>query len=586
MLVLAGRAVAAEHRLALVIGNNHYVSLTPDQQLSKAGNDARAVARTLEGMGFEVILKLDANRAETLQAVRTFAARIEAGDSAFFFFAGHGVQIGGNNFLLPADVEIPAEGSQQIQQLADQAIELHDLLARIQDRNAKFTMAVIDACRDNPFPQTVVTRGLVRSRGLAAPAQQTPDGLYVVYSAGANEQAIDSLGEQDSDPNSVFTREFVKILRQPGLTADQAIKKAREQVRAAARSVGRQQNPAIYDQTHGDFYFIPPGMAAGGAAAPAIAPPAGADAQACQALRAAGASPTAFDEYLRQFPQGGCASYARIQAAALRPAGTVAVASSLSAARRGGEVFRDRADFPEMVVIPAGRFMMGASPDDAERYREEEPRHPVSVAGFALARGDVTFAQWEACVADGGCNGYRPPGAGAGSLDRPVINVGWEDARAYVAWLNARLGEGRGGAGPYRLPTEAEWEYAARAGTATSRWWGNEIGLAKANCLQCGGEWNGTRGSSPVGTFPANPFGLWDMLGNVWQWTEDCWTESYQAAAAEDGRAARAGSCDQRVVRGGSWHSAPRSVRLTHRFSQPESAREPTVGFRVARDLP
>ena len=206
-----------------------------------------------------------------------------------------------------------------------------------------------------------------------------------------------------------------------------------------------------------------------------------------------------------------------------------------------------------------------------------EPVHRVTVPAFKLGKYEVTFAQWDACVADGGCGGYRPYDIKYGRGNRPVINVSWDDAQLFIDWLNARTG------GHYRLPTEAEWEYAARAGTTTRYSWGDDIGRNRANCHGnfCGDSY---RNTAPVGSFPANAWGLHDMNGNVWEWVQDCWNGSY-AGAPSDGSAWTSGDCSLRVLRGGSWRYSPRDLRSAYRFRQgSRSDRVRDRGFRLAQD--
>lgn len=241
--------------------------------------------------------------------------------------------------------------------------------------------------------------------------------------------------------------------------------------------------------------------------------------------------------------------------------------------------FRDCKDCPEMVWLPSGSFTMGsAKPDDA-RISDEAPPHPVTIAyRLAMARHPVTYAQWDACVADGGCRRYRPDDLGWGRGDRPVVMVNWDDAKAYVAWLAQRTKQ------PYRLPSEAEWEYAARAGTSTSRYWGDEIGSNQANCDGCGSEWDGKM-TAPVGSFAPNPWGLHDMLGNVWQWVEDCYREDYRTAP-NNGRPVwlfNQGCSTGRVMRGGAWLFKPRFVRAAQRMRNDPLTRYNIIGFRVVR---
>ena len=243
-----------------------------------------------------------------------------------------------------------------------------------------------------------------------------------------------------------------------------------------------------------------------------------------------------------------------------------------------GETFRDCALCPAMVVLPAGGFDMGSPPDEVGRAADEGPVHRVEIARpFALGRYEVTFAEWDACVAAGGCR-YRPDDNGWGRGDRPVINVSWHDAREYTDWLSKLTGQ------PYRLPSEAEWEYAARAGTTTARPWGVEIGDGQANCHGCGGDWDGAR-TAPVGSFAANGFGLHDMLGNVWEDTADCWHGDYRGAPP-DGSAWQTGDCQRRVMRGGGWAVRPSYVRSANRHGGYADRRDSAYGgFRVARAI-
>ena len=231
---------------------------------------------------------------------------------------------------------------------------------------------------------------------------------------------------------------------------------------------------------------------------------------------------------------------------------------------------------PQMVVIPAGRFEMGCGdeycPDD------ELPLHDVRIPRpFALSRHEVTFAEWDACAAAGGCGGHRPGDEGWGRGNRPVIRVSWNDARAYASWLSGETGR------RYRLPSESEWEYAARAGTVTKYSWGHEVGRSRANCDGCGSRWDDDR-TAPVGSFAPNAFGLYDMHGNVREWVEDCWNGSY-AGAPTDGGAWLRGDCERRVLRGGSWNNSPRGLRAAYRDWYAPDYRYIYFGFRVARTL-
>ena len=228
----------------------------------------------------------------------------------------------------------------------------------------------------------------------------------------------------------------------------------------------------------------------------------------------------------------------------------------------------------EMISIPAGNFRMGDL--SGKFFSRESPVHIVTVPAFRLGKHEVKFAQWDACVADGGCNGYSPDDRGFGRGDWPVIDVSWDDVQSFIDWLNEKTG------GNYRLPTEAEWEYAARAGTATKYSWGNDIGSNRANCDDnCGDSWDFT---APIGSFPANPWGLHDMHGNVWEWVQDCWNDDYDGAPT-DSSAWKSGDCELRVVRGGSWDSRPIDLRSSYRGKSGSAwGGAGAFGFRLAQD--
>ena len=229
---------------------------------------------------------------------------------------------------------------------------------------------------------------------------------------------------------------------------------------------------------------------------------------------------------------------------------------------------------PKLVVVPSGSYWMGSERGGSD----EQPVHRVTFERpFAVGVYEVTFGEWDACVLGGGCGGYWPDDEGRGRGRRPVVNVSWDDAKAYVGWLSEKTGE------EYRLLSESEWEYVARAGTRTAYWWGNEIGENRANCLDCGSRWDGEQ-TVPVGWFSANAFGLHDVHGNVWEWVEDCWNESYRGAPT-DGSAWESGSCYRRVLRGGSWLSLPRYLRSAYRSWDSTGLRFNYLGFRIARTL-
>jgi formylglycine-generating enzyme required for sulfatase activity len=244
-----------------------------------------------------------------------------------------------------------------------------------------------------------------------------------------------------------------------------------------------------------------------------------------------------------------------------------------------GRTFRDCSDCPEMVVVPAGTFMMGS----ADGVANEKPVHEVTIRQpFAVGKYEVTFAEWEACVAGGGCMSNKSPNDERwGKGRRPVINVSWNDAKEYVSWLSRKTGQS------YRLLTEAEWEYAARARSTSAYAWDDNIGTGNANCDGCGSQWDNKQ-TAPVGSFAPNAFGLHDMHGNVFEWCEDNWHNDYTGNTGNppaDASVWRGGDDSVRVLRGGSWSNRPQSLRSAVRFGNRPGVRYDYVGFRVARTL-
>jgi formylglycine-generating enzyme required for sulfatase activity len=241
-----------------------------------------------------------------------------------------------------------------------------------------------------------------------------------------------------------------------------------------------------------------------------------------------------------------------------------------------GQSFKDCAtDCPEMVVIPAGSFTMGSSQDEPGHQLTEGPQHNVMIAKpFAVSKFEVTFAGWDACAAHGDCIAHVDD-HGWGRDRRPVINVSWDDAQRYVTWLSKITGK------TYRLLTEAEYEYAARAGTQTAYPWGDDLGSNNANCAGCGSRWDASQ-TAPVGSFAPNRFGLYDMVGNVWEWVQDCLHEDYNRAPV-DGSAWMTGDCGHHRLRGGSWASVADEIRSANRARSATADQLSIISFRVGR---
>ncbi len=273
--------------------------------------------------------------------------------------------------------------------------------------------------------------------------------------------------------------------------------------------------------------------------------------------------------------------------------------------------FTECTDCPTMVAIPAGRFVMGSPTSEPGHFDSEGPQHIVSVGAFALAKYPVTDQQFRDFLE---ATGYQPkpcntllgttwntPAKGRAYSPSvteprqwPAVCLDWHDAGAYIGWINALVRMAHpaihyADGGPYRLPSEAEWEYAARAGTTSARWWGSGIGQDNANCNGCGSPYDYSV-LAPVESFKPNPFGLYGMLGNVWEWTADCWHKDYLGAPSDGRPWIKGGDCGKRAIRGGSFDNTPIFIRSAVRSAGAPDGGEldysSYAGFRVARDLP
>ena len=406
------------------------------------------------------------------QVINEFSQKVSGGGVGVFFFAGHGMQINNQNFLLPVDFELPNDAND----VADQSVSLQSIQDKLADAKARFTLLVIDACRDNPLPKKA-GRGLSTARGLAAPS--APNGQVVLFSAGAHQQALDKLSDDDNNPNGLFTREFIPLIAAPGLSVTDALKRVRTSVTSKAKAIGHEQNPALYDQTDGDFFFVAGSTPANTKAATPNETiqridPMAIELSFWESIKGSENSDD-FRAYLNKYPVGQFIELAQ---------------SRLRRAMNSGDKARSNAskedcpDCPEMVDIPPGEFLMGAARNEVDSGDIERPRHTVKIqTSFAASRFEITVRQFTAFIdatghkAEGSCNvwsgsnwenqpgkSWRDPGF-AQSGTHPVVCVSWNDARAYTSWLSRLTGK------HYRLPTESEWEYMARGGTRTSRFW-------------------------------------------------------------------------------------------------------------------
>jgi formylglycine-generating enzyme required for sulfatase activity len=594
----------AEKRVALVVGNNRYANLSDREQLQKAVSDAQAVGRALREIKFDdVIVGENLGRQAFVDKLDELTGKLSPGDTAFFFFSGHGVVLDGVNYVLPADVPDVAAG--QITRLKGAALAEDYITSELLRSGARVAVVVLDACRNNPFARGG-TKGPGAEKGLQP--RDPPSGVFTLYAAGRNEAALDRLYDGDRDPNGVFTRALLPALRRPGLDLTGIAIDVKEQVTRLASSVRHEQHPAYYDGTSGGRIYLaglPPVNNGGGAVTPQPGPTAD---QVVWGYLKDSKDPEKIARFIEDFPLSPLRRDAeRLRASLLAPvnrpqpddpcAGPVTVsfssrcAAPLAAAQERAlkqrDSFRECEKCPEMVVVPAGSFTMGSPESEKEREKDEGPQHRVTFnRPFAVGKFAVTFKEWDACAADGGCNGYRPNDEGWGRGRQPVINVSWDDAKNYVAWLSRKTGK------TYRLLSEAEREYVTRADTNTPFWWGGSISTQQANYdgNYTYGGYGGPKGeyrqsALPVDSFQANSWGLYQVHGNVWEWAEDCYHDSYRGAPT-DGSAWTSGDCSSRIVRGGSWVNFPGVLRAAYRIRSSTVNRSNNFSFRVGRTLP
>ncbi len=586
---LKRRDTTASRRVALVIGNAAYAHAT---LLRNPPNDAEAISASLGRLGFTVTRLDDAGKAELEKGLQAFMSAASGSEIALVFYAGHGMEVDQRNFLVPVDARLANADDVEFE-----AVSLA-LVMRAVGRAAGLGLVILDACRDNPFVTAMQRRGSTRAIGRGLARVEPTGETLVAYAAKEGTQAADGEGR-----NSPYTTALLRYLEEPGLEVGLMFRRVRDAVLAAT---GGSQEPFTYGSLSSAGVYLK-------AASSPIQPPAptapavddgdsdrvraerlAAEREFWQSIKAS-TNPADFTAYLEQYRGGMFEALARNRLRELEASPAPVEPQQQAEPQKQeqarpelepGTVFRDCDECPQMVVVPAGSFGMGSPLGEAGRGDNEGPVHRVTFdRPFAVGVYEVTFREWDACVAGGGCNGYRPDDEGWGRGDRPVINVSWDDAQAYVRWLSRETGEG------YRLLSESEWEYVARAGTTGPFHTGATISTDQANYDGNHVYGSGHRGvyrqqTVVVGRFPPNGFGLHDVHGNVWEWVEDCWRGDYAGAPVDGGAWESGGNCDWRVVRGGSWDYEPRYLRAAFRSRVTPIIRFfDILGFRIARTL-
>ena len=556
-------------RFALVIGNGDYQYV---DNLPNTANDASDIAENLSSIGYGVDLRLNTDFGAMTRAIGEWIHRLSAEQSSegFFWYAGHGVQVSGENYLLPVDINAEDEAG-----IVYRAYPLGRLLLSLeQTAGNKLNVVVLDACRDNPFKNLAGgSRGL--SRGFVT-VEHPPQDIFIMFSTAPGTTAADG----ENTRNSPFTEAFLKYMDSGEILPVMAGLVTRETMRLTGGKQRPYQNGSIVSEL---YYSLSPGTGTASVAA---------------------------------------GTGERVSAAGLAAVSPEAAARSAAEAPRNGDI----PPAPLMAAIPAGSFTMGSPPSERERVGYQEERRQITQDAFSMGSREVTVAEFRRFIEE---TGYRTTAERAGGAlaynetsnewefragmdwrrpgvrqagDHPVVNVSWFDAVAYCNWLSEKEGLTpayaiSGGevrwdrdVGGYRLPTEAEWEYACRAGTTTPFSTGERISTAQANYNGNIPYNNGNRGlfrksTTPAASLEPNGWGLYDMHGNVWEW---CW-DYYGLPKEEEGAAVNPPGPDSgahRVNRGGGWDSAAKALRSAARSSDfPETAGA-SLGFRLAKNKP
>jgi formylglycine-generating enzyme required for sulfatase activity len=693
---LTATPISQGRRIALVIGNGDYQHADNLPKLPNPAHDAEDIAEALRGFGFEVIERKNQTLEAMGDTIAEFGSKIGGSEAALFYFAGHGIQVNNQNYLMPVNARIASEAS-----VPYQGINVNQILDEMDKAKSAANIVMLDACRNNPISGKFRSG---KSRGLASPGI-VPRGTVIVYATDPGNTAADGDGR-----NGLFTAGLLTAFKGKELSLDDVLTVASAEVE---RGSGNTQTPYVNGpQTlKKNFHFrttagqgtqvaqLGPGIGGrsrtpeqiedelwdaikdGGKAsifeeymkqypngryltqarvklaglrepvkppAPLAVPPAPTSSTASADLEtqfwnevkassakeyidaylkqypkgkyialakiqlkklderdkaqrakeaaekqqatenerheAQRAEQTAWEEakadtsaagyasYLERYPKGSYAALAQVAQSKLQRQATEREAREVTAAQRQqaeikqredaelrpGTVLKDCTDCPEMVVISTGVFEMG----------EVGSTHQVALKRFAIGKTEVTQRQWRAVMGN-----ESSQLAFKGCDDCPVERVGWDDVQEFIRTLNQNTGK------TYRLPSESEWEYACRAG-GTHTYCGDE----RIENVAWYGHNSGGK-TRPVARKQANAWGLYDMSGNVWEWTEDCWNSNYEGAPS-DGSPWKSGDCSRRTLRGGSWVNGPQFARSDRRHWNDTSSRDGSNGFRLARVLP
>jgi formylglycine-generating enzyme required for sulfatase activity/uncharacterized caspase-like protein len=599
---------ASEKRVALVIGNSAYVN----SPLRNPINDAADMAARLRSLGFEVVERRNLSTRQIGGTLREFRSRLSPGAVALVFYAGHGVQIKGENYLPTVDADINSE-----EDVPNQSISMRQLMDVLDEAKTRLNLVFLDACRNNPYARSFRSS----DRGLARIS--APSGTLISYATRPGSVAADGAGR-----NGLYTGELLRQMQFTQQPIEQVLKRVVSSVKSGSQG---KQEPWMEGSIEGDFCFgdcrqgvqtatlAPAPSYTPSPSAPATTarpmPAQDAETQLWNEVKASGVRDY-FDAYLKQYPKGKYVALARVELQkfneadkaervredlrqaqaeqadwdkakagstvaayesylAIYPQGRFAALAQATLPRlqreaereakemQPGKVFKDCADCPEMVILPAGSFEMGTNNGDAN----EKPMHSVQVKSFAMGITEVTQAQWQTVM------GRNPSKFTSCGADCPVEQVNWDDAQEFIKRLNTKTGK------EYRLPSEAEWEYACRAGGRHEYCGSDNVDAVAWYNANSSSRTHPAKGKQP------NAWGLYDMSGNVWEWVQDCYSGNYYELPS-DGRSFDSEGCTERVLRGGAWTRDPQYSRASNRNRGVLLYRVNLNGFRLARMLP
>ena len=578
---------ASQKRLALLIGNSNYAGA---QFLTNPVNDAKALATVLKDqLNFDVIYKTNLNRRAMKDAITQFGKQLDRNQGVgLFYFSGHGLQYEGQNHLIPIGANKSLKSVVDLKE-GTETVTINYVLEHMKLAANEVNILILDACRNPPDFVKSWHKGSMIDPGMAKQSN-TPSGTLIAYAAASGKPAESGEGQD----NSPYVKSLMKWLPTPNLSITDALTQVRKDVKQATYQQQEPEYAAALDEI---FYLNQDNRLA--------------EAYRIEQDQLMRDRETV--EYEQRQVQADKDRIAREKAAIAEQRARLQVQEQRLAHQQtitppsppppdnrfvAGKVFRDRlqdgSQGPKMVMIPAGTFRMGDI--QGRGGDDEQPVHTVSVSRFAMGQHEVTvgdylrFVQatgrhapkWQEAgneynIHTGTNDYYKEMGNALTDENHPIVGISWLDVTAYAEWLSEQTGQ------DYRLPTEAQWEYAARAGTSTQYWWGNKIGSNKANCgSDCGDRFEYT---SPVGSFPKNPFGLYDTAGNVWEWT--CSEYENPNNGKEKACLSKNHSNDDSlfVLRGGSWIYDALRVRSSNRFRSQRAIRSRYCGARLSRRL-